>query len=289
MERNNDYDELLSKFEDPAKKNPQKKPTPPPMKKAGTPPTERVPMEDISSDSASSNAGKKRGVYFSHPPREISKQAAREQGIFMDGETKRRVNKRSQALKESAQTKVNKKAEKLKNAGIMLGIIATVSLILCVYGIGCINDVLALGDKNIVEEVYVEKGMTDNEVIDILHDKKLIKNKLFCKLFIKVFDKDGEYNSGVVSLQSKDGLEKMIAQLKTDYTSAETVSLTFPEGWTIEQIAEKLEANDVCTASSFISTLKSVDFSEEYDFIKSIPDKEKRYLVLEGYMYPDTY
>ena len=75
----------------------------------------------------------------------------------------------------------------------------------------------------------------------------------------------------------------------SDYKNAETVTLTFPEGWTITQMAEKLEANEVCTASSFISTLQSVDFSDEYEFIASIPDKDKRYHMLEGYMYPDTY
>ena len=35
--------------------------------------------------------------------------------------------------------------------------------------------------------------------------------------------------------------------------------------------------------------MQNVDFSEDYDFIKSIPNKEKRFRVLEGYMYPDTY
>ena len=43
-----------------------------------------------------------------------------------------------------------------------------------------------------------------------------------------------------------------------------------------DTLPEKLEANEVCTAASFINTLQNVDFSEDYDFIKSIPNKEKR-------------
>ncbi len=304
MANDKNYDELMSMFEDPAQrrtppktteadaqKPKAKTPAPPPVRTGKSTMAKRLNknLVDISSDSSRDNNGKKSGVYFANPPREISKQAAKEQGVPINSETKRKVNKRSQALKENIQKKKNTKAEKFKNFGIMIGIIATVSLILCVYGIGCINDVLALNDKKITAEVHVEKGMTDSDVIDILHDEKLINNKLFCKLFIKVFDKDGEYVSGVYTLSSSSGLEKMIATMKTDYTSAETVSLTFPEGWTIEQMAEKLEANDVCTASSFISTLQNVDFSDEYNFVKAIPDKEKRFRVLEGYMYPDTY
>ncbi len=291
------YEDLLSRFDSSAdEKKPSddegapKKPKAPPVKKK--PPMAgrfNPDMEDISSDSSIPTGGKKRGVYFSNPPRTIKDQAAREQGIAINGETKRRVNKRSAALRESAQKKEATKHAKLKTAGIMLAIIIGVSAILCLYGIGCINDVLALNVEDKPVEVRVEKGMTDSEVIDILHDSKLINNKMFCKLFIKFFNKDGDYISGIYTLTPTLGVEKMISTMKTDFKSAETVSLTFPEGWTITQIAEKLEANQVCTATSFISTLQSVDFSEEYAFIKKIPDTDKRFHMLEGYIYPDTY
>ncbi len=313
---NKEYEGLLSSFEEEmaekeknAKKEPEdifsssdpkdrnlamgaKKPAPPPIKDNRTSMSRRFngPMEDISSSSlAPENNGKKSGVYFSNPPRTIKNQAAREQGIAINAETKRKVSKRSAALKESAQTKSKKKTDKIKTAAIMLAIIVGVSAILCFYGIRCINDVLALNVEDKSIEVRVEKGMTDAEVIDILHENDLINNKLFCKLFIKFFNKDGEYISGIYTLTPSLGVEKMISTMKTDFKSAETITLTFPEGWTIEQIAEKLETNEVCTASSFISTLQTVDFSDEYKFIKAIPDKEKRFRIMEGYIYPDTY
>ncbi len=293
------YEDLLSRFDSSVDEKkptevegaeaPQRPKAPPVKKKPPMAGRLNPDMEDISSDSSIPTGGKKRGVYFSNPPRTIKDQAAREQGIAINGETKRRVNKRSAALRESAQKKEATKNAKLKTAGIMLAIIIGVSAILCLYGIGCINDVLALNVEDKPVEVRVEKGMTDSEVIDILHDGKLINNKMFCKLFIKFFNKDGDYISGIYTLTPTLGVEKMISTMKTDFKSAETVSLTFPEGWTITQIAEKLEANQVCTASSFISTLQSVDFSEEYAFIKKIPDTDKRFHMLEGYIYPDTY
>lgn len=300
-DNNNGYDDLLSMFEKEGEGNNTqevnaeskgpKRPSAPPVKENKTSMSQRFnrEMEDISSNSTAENNGKKSGVYFANPPRTIKDQAAREQGIAINGETKRKVNERSAALKESAQVKEKKKSNKMKNAGIMLAIIVGVSAILCFYGIRCINDVLALNVEEKSVEVRVEKGMTDSEVIDILHDNDLIHNKLFCKLFIKFFNKDGDYISGIYTLTPSLGVEKMISTMKTDYKNAETITLTFPEGWTITQMAEKLEANEVCTASSFISTLQTVDFSEEYAFIASIPDKDKRFHMLEGYMYPDTY
>ena len=242
----------------------------------------------------------KGGVYFSNPPRDIDKEAERQ---------KNAANRRGNAGRKSTARKRKPagnggnnakpvegnafvrfvKSAPFKRSLICLIIVAVVSTIICFIGIGCINDVLALKGDETPVEVTVQSGMTDAEVLDILKDEGLIQNKLFCKLFLSVFEQDGDYISGVYTLTEKMGVEKMLAIMKTDYTNSETISLTFPEGWTVQQMAEKLESNGVCTASSFISTLQTVDFSAEYDFIASIPDKEKRFCILEGYLYPDTY
>ena len=235
--------------------------------------------------------GYKGGVYFSNAPRNINRAVNK-----MSNETVKRRGPRG-----SVPPMVNQKPQKQSKASgffkspkflrpvICVGVAAFVSLILCIYGVGCINDVLALNKDETAVEITVQQGMTDDDVLDILHDNGLIKNKFFCKLFLSVFDQDGDYISGGYTLSPSMGVEKMIATMKSDYTNAETITLTFPEGYTIDQIAEKLEANEVCTATSFINTLQNVDFSAEYDFIKAIPDKDKRFRTLEGYIYPDTY
>ncbi len=305
-DRFNDYDELLGKFE--GKKTDAKKGvnkgTAPRRTVSGrgnapqnTPRPSRNSAQgnDVHGNTPAKNApeknqGYKGGVYFSNAPRNINRAVNK-----MNNETRRR------APRGSAPPMVNGKPPKQSKAAgffsspkflrpvICIGVIAIVSLILCVYGIGCINDVLNLNKDETTVEITVQQGMTDDEVLDILHDNGLIKNKLFCKLFLSVFDQDGEYISGGYTLSPSMGVEKMIATMKSDYTNADTVKLTFPEGYTIDQIGEKLEANDVCTAKSFINTLQNVDFSTEYDFLEAIPDKEKRFRVLEGYIYPDTY
>ncbi len=294
----NDYDELLGRFESKPSPNSQQasKGTPPKRtvdkpKSTGT--TQRRSVSDsmTNKNTQQSNQGYKGGVYFSNPPRNINRAVNK-----MNNE-----NAKRRAPRGSAPPVVNGKPPKKSKAAnffsspkflrpvICIGVVAIVSLILCVYGIGCINDVLNLEQDETAIEITVQQGMDDDDVLDILHDNKLIKNKLFCKIFLSVFDQDGEYISGGYTLSPSMGVEKMIATMKSDYTNAETVTLTFPEGYTIDQIAEKLEVNEVCTATSFVNTLQNVDFSKEYDFLKDIPEKEKRFRVLEGYIYPDTY
>lgn len=306
----NDYEELLSMFED-EKKTEIPKPTDEEALKTKRQKKVDDFKIDINSNSAYENPNYKGGVYFSNPPRDIDKAAQREKRATVrknqrvkPAVEKFRVSappttaKQNKAIAEKEAK--NKKRQntalgrffasgKLSKLALAVAIIALSSVIICIYGIGCINDVLAIDVEDTSIEVEVSKGMSDADVIDILEDNDLIKNKLFCNLFIKFFGKDGDYVSGVYTLTPSMGVEKMLSTMKADITLSETVTLTFPEGWTIDQIAEKLEANEVCTAASFINTLQNVDFSEEYDFIKSIPNKELRFRVLEGYLYPDTY
>jgi UPF0755 protein len=69
---------------------------------------------------------------------------------------------------------------------------------------------------------------------------------------------------------------------------ASTVKVTIPEGFTIAQIARRLEANGVCSAADFISMAQTYDFSY-YPLVAAIPAGGHRAYRLEGYLYPDTY
>ncbi len=71
----------------------------------------------------------------------------------------------------------------------------------------------------------------------------------------------------------------------------QTVTVTFPEGYTAVQIAEKLEENNVCSAHDFMTVLNSSTFifSNGYKFIPYISNISQRAFKLEGYIFPDTY
>ena len=69
---------------------------------------------------------------------------------------------------------------------------------------------------------------------------------------------------------------------------AETVRIAIPEGFTLSQIGDRLEANGVCKKTDFIDAAQNYDFSY-YPLVKAISPDEHRYYKLEGYLYPDTY
>lgn len=73
-------------------------------------------------------------------------------------------------------------------------------------------------------------------------------------------------------------------------TASNTAKVTFPEGFTAVQIAERLEENGVCKASDFINLINNEEYilSLGYSFTSFISGAERAFL-LEGYIFPDTY
>ncbi len=65
------------------------------------------------------------------------------------------------------------------------------------------------------------------------------------------------------------------------------VTVTFPEGTTVLEVAEKLEASGVCSAADFEALCTKVPTGYDRLFEGVTPDG--RVFVLEGYLFPDTY
>ena len=70
-------------------------------------------------------------------------------------------------------------------------------------------------------------------------------------------------------------------------TTQATVRVTFPEGFTVVQIAEKLEENGVCTAADFLAAAQDPAALEAQGF--TVENAAERPFVCEGYVFPDTY
>lgn len=178
-----------------------------------------------------------------------------------------------------------------KQQFIVFGCCFLVAILLSSVALSCINDVLAInrdGEETI--EVVLPNEADTKTAVKVLDEAGLIKNSMFCNLFLKIMgEKDTGYLPGVYYFTDDLGVEKMIDRFKTSSTRGAMISVTIPEGYTIDQIFQRLEKNDICTAESLYKTIDSIDFSEEYSFIAKIDNKEERYHALEGYMFPATY
>ncbi len=200
-------------------------------------------------------------------------------------------------LRNSKKKSKRRKASKSVVA-IFLSVVIVFTTALSAVAISCINDVLAIGRDDEVIKITVPSDASTSDIIDILSDEGLIKQKLFCNLyyklidFVKNFNKKGEraepvYLSGIYYVEKNLGLEGYLMEFREIQKSADTITLVFPEGWSIYQMIDKIAEFGVCSKEQLLASLKEATF--DYDFISEIPDDTNRTFKLEGYLYPDTY
>lgn len=227
------------------------------------------------SDSGSSKPSDSSSVYFSNYPKKKNTHESRST---------------NQAASTSSRSKKKVKSVGGNFAVILFAAILVVTSITSYISISGLNDILAINTSDVVIKVEVPEDPTYDLILDILHDNDLIKQKYICDIFAKFrhFDEeDNKYLSGVYYLDRTMGVEGMLNKCMAAPESAETVTLGFPEGWTITQIFEKLDKYDVCKTDRLYSALNDVDY--EFDFVRSLTPAEERYQLLEGYIFPDTY
>ncbi len=178
-----------------------------------------------------------------------------------------------------------------KRAFTIFGLCLLISVVLSMVAISCVNDVLAINrDGETTIEVELPNDADTSDAIRVLDKAGLIKNSIFCNLFAKVMGySDENYLPGIYYFTDDMGLEKMLTRFKTSSTRGAVLSITIPEGYTVDQIFERLEKNEICTAESLYRVLETVDFGAEYDFIAKIDNADERYCILEGYLFPATY
>lgn len=199
----------------------------------------------------------------------------------------------STAVVSSSKKIANKIKKKVvvggKTAAVFFAIILVFTTVFSSIGLACVGDMLAINRSEENVEVEIKPDSTYKDIIKVLKEKKLIKQKLFCDVFAKYRGFDDEtYLSGNYYLNSKMGVEGMLRELMEAPTSAETITLSFPEGYTVSEIFEKLSKNDVGDANKLYSAARSETYNK-YGFIADIDSDQSRYLKLEGYLFPDTY
>ena len=174
---------------------------------------------------------------------------------------------------------------------IVLVFVFVASMMLRVPIMGCANDLLAIDRDNTEVRVVVQDGMHINDIIDLLASKDLIYSSEFCKLAAKILDysNDEAYPEGTFDLSPSMGLEGMLNTIISYGVKQGTVTVTFPEGFTVDQIIEKLSDNNVASAEDLYAVLNGDELIEKYEFLAALEDREERYSIFEGYLYPDTY
>ena len=149
------------------------------------------------------------------------------------------------------------------------------------------SDLFGLNQNDKLIEITVPDSATVASVAALLYDKGIVNQPFTFSLYAGLKTSDEEILGGDYIFNANDSYDQIILSLITGNTRREEVTVTLIEGWTVYEIAMKLEENEVCSANELIDYLNHGDI--DYDFVKQIPRSPLRFMRLEGYMFPDTY
>lgn len=122
----------------------------------------------------------------------------------------------------------------------------------------------------------IDPGRNADEILEILGDEGLVERRLYAEMFLKLNGMGAELKAGSFEIDPGMTVRSLLEAL-TVAPEDRQIRLTFPEGWRLDQMAERVEELEIASAAEFEETLLDRVTAEE------------RQPSLEGFLFPDTY
>ena len=178
-----------------------------------------------------------------------------------------------------------KKPRSLKHTIIYMLVVLGLSLVLAVAMWFAADDVLALTKSDNVVTVTIQDSDTLEDVAQNLKDHGLVRYKFLFILYGKFSHAEEKFSAGTFELNQLFDYHALVNGLASSSEARKTVTLTFPEGYSCDQIFSMLADNDVCTLEDLEDTAANYEF--DFDFLQELSYGDQN--RLEGYLFPDTY
>lgn len=139
--------------------------------------------------------------------------------------------------------------------------------------------VMPMGGMDVMT-VQIPKGSSANDVARILCDRGIIRSSFGFRILARVTRKSTSLKPGAYRLSPSMSPAAVLDKVASGDVSARWV--TFPEGYTIRRMGERLESAGAGDASRFVELASS-------RFSGTVPGFPLPDTGLEGYLFPDTY
>ena len=187
--------------------------------------------------------------------------------------------------------------------------IVSVSIILACVGWMAASDVFALNKEEasievtLPEDIFTQKqkdvvdadgNVTGQETVmvadigdvaQILKDAGIIQYKSLFKLYSSISDAKEKMDPGTYELSTIYDYRAIVKKMQFGSDSQVKTMVTFPEGFTMEEMFKRLEENKICKYDDLMACAANEEFG--YKFLENIPLGDAK--RLEGFLFPDTY
>ena len=183
-----------------------------------------------------------------------------------------------------------KKRRRLKKKPVIILIVCILLIILSIWFMTLFG---AVSNHSNPVTLNVTKGQNYYSIAPILKEKGLIRSEFAYKLYLRIKNlsplKEGNYN-----LNQNMSLKELLQSLSgNEKFNTGEITITFPEGKNMRQIATIIAKNTVHTEEDVYNLLQDEAYLnsliEKYWFITEEVKNPNIYYSLEGYLLPDTY
>ena len=199
-----------------------------------------------------------------------------------------------------------RRSRKSRIAGAFLYVLFVIGLSAILATVGWIwaNDLLALNKEytsviiTIPEDSIVQTEEKDkngelqtvtradlDSIVDQLKEEGLIEYKFLFKLYAQFSKADRKIVAGTYELNTEMDYRALVTNMSRSSSTRQTLDVTIPEGYTLDQIFQLLERQGVSTAAKLEDMAANWDYA--FDWLQDLPLGD--YHRLEGYLFPDTY
>ena len=180
-----------------------------------------------------------------------------------------------------------------KRAFIAFALLVTIGLVTIAALFYYYNSLLEPVESTASENYYIVEipsGANAEIIAAILYDKSLIRNERAFRLFVRQYNLGRGFIAGKYNLSPAMSTQQIIAKIHSGDIYTETSWFTIPEGYTVVEIAARLEENGLVDSEHFLNLVRkpSESILETFPFLIEVTDTRIEY-VLEGYLFPDTY
>lgn len=171
-----------------------------------------------------------------------------------------------------------------KAVAVAVGVMVVVAGLFLAYHLSRVDS--ARGEASDNQRFSIQRGEGVTDVAKRLEQAGIIDGSLTFVVYAMKTGLYRQFQVGEYTLSGQMSIPDIINRFVEGKVIPAGVRITFPEGWTIREMAERLTENGLAGADfQSIAERPFPKWRDRYPFLQDLPPEAS----LEGYLFPDTY
>ncbi len=173
-----------------------------------------------------------------------------------------------------------------KKRAILFYVVGVVAVLILAGLVYVFCEIYVPVNKNNLQtvEITVAKGQGVKEISWQLADANLIRSSFWFQTYVWAKRQSSALQAGKYSLGQNFNIPQIVSMITGGQVISNAVKITFPEGFTSNQIKARLSEQGLAAATA-LGSETALNYQVQYKFLTDAPSGAS----LEGYLFPDTY